>query len=55
LIKSPVLLSRIGDFCIYKPKIDGTSRQIKSEEEWEILKTLGEGKGYSQGIRNLLK
>jgi hypothetical protein len=39
-----------------KPKIDGTSRQIKlSEEEWEILKTLGEGKGYSQGIRNLLK
>lgn len=38
-----------------KPKIDGTSRQIKlSEEEWEILKTLGEGKGYSQGIRNLL-
>ncbi len=39
-----------------KPKIiDGTSRQIKlSEEEWKILKNLGEGKGYSQGIRNLL-
>lgn len=38
-----------------KPRIGGKCRQVKlSEEEWETLKTLGEGKGYSQGIRNLL-
>ena len=40
-----------------KPKIvDGKTRDIKlTPQEWEKLQVLGEGKGYSQGVRNLLK
>lgn len=39
-----------------KPVVAGKTRDIKlTDEEWEKLKVLGEGKGYSQGIRNLLK
>lgn len=38
-----------------KPVVNGKTRDIKlTDEEWEKLKTLGEGKGYSQGVRNLL-
>lgn len=39
-----------------KPVVDGKTRDIKlTDHEWEKLKVLGEGKGYSQGVRNLLK
>lgn len=39
-----------------KPVVAGKTRDIKlTDEEWEKLQVLGEGKGYSQGVRNLLK
>lgn len=39
-----------------KPAINGKTRDIKLTDcEWEKLQVFGEGKGYSQGIRNLLK
>lgn len=39
-----------------KPSIEGRTRNVKlTDWEWEKLKVLGEGKGYSQGIRNLIK
>lgn len=38
-----------------KPSIEGKTRNIKlTDWEWEKLAVLGEGKGYSQGIRNLI-
>ena len=34
----------------------GLSKDIKlTEDQWEVVKRLGHGKGYSEGIRNLLK
>jgi hypothetical protein len=34
----------------------GISKDIKlTEDQWEVVKKLGHGKGYSEGIRNLLK
>lgn len=39
-----------------KPSIEGKTRNIKlTDWEWEKLAALGEGKGFSQGIRNLIK
>jgi hypothetical protein len=34
----------------------GVTKDIKlTEDQWEVVKKLGHGKGYSEGIRNLLK
>ena len=34
----------------------GVSKDIKlTEDQWEVVKRLGHGRGYSEGIRNLLK
>lgn len=39
-----------------KPSIEGKTKNVKlTDREWEKLAVLGEGKGYSQGIRNLIK
>ncbi|MFM6158101.1 MAG: hypothetical protein ACKPE3_34760, partial [Sphaerospermopsis kisseleviana] len=40
-----------------KPKIiDGVTRDIKlTPEQWSQVEILGQGQGYSQGIRNLLQ